>query len=84
MQSVTEAPVTIHRHYTTPLLQTDEICPLSSGNIFTDTIVLSGPQTSTRVIKCVKHPLNDRDAGLFSANCSEQRLASLQRILGEI
>ena len=85
MQSVTEASVTIYRNYTTPLLlPIAEISPLSSGNIFTDAIVLRGPQTRTRVIRCVKHPLNDRDAKLFSANWSGQGLVSLQSVLGEV
>lgn len=68
MQSVTEAPITIYRHHTTPLFPTDDITPLGSGNIFTDIIVVSSPQARPRGIKCVKHPLNDRDAGFLSVN----------------
>lgn len=84
MQSVTEAPITIYRHYTHPILTTDDISPLGSGNIFTDVIIISGPQTRPRVIKCVKHPLNDRDAGFLSVNWERQRLVNLRRVLVEV
>jgi hypothetical protein len=84
MQSVTEAPITIYRHYTNPVLPTDEISPLGSGNIFTDIIVASSPQTRPRVIKCVKHPLNGRDAGFLSVNWEKQRLETLRRVLVEV
>lgn len=84
MQSVTEAPITIYRHYTHPILQSDEISPLGSGNIFTDIVVISGPKTCPRVIKCVKHPLNDRDAGFLSVNWERQRLENLRRVLVEV
>ena len=84
MQSVTETPITIYCHYTHPVLPTDEIAPLGSGNIFTDIIIISGPQTRPRVIKCVKHPLNDRDAGFLSVNWERQRLEILRHVLVEV
>lgn len=84
MQSVTEGPITVYRHYTTPLLPTDGISPLGSGSIFTDIVIISGPQTRARVIKCVKHPLNDRDAGFLSVNWERQRLGNLRRVLVEV
>jgi len=36
------------------------------------------------VIKCVKHPLNDRDAGFLSVNWERQRLVNLRRVLVEV
>lgn len=84
MQSVTEAPITIYRHYTHPILPTDEISLLGSGNIFTDIIIISSPQTRPRVIKCVKLPLNDRDAGFLSVNWDRARLENLRRVLVEV
>lgn len=84
MQSVTEALITIYRHYTHPILPTDEISPLGSGNIFTDIVVISGPKIRPRVIKCIKHPLNDRDAGFLSVNWERQCLENLRRVLVEV
>ena len=84
MQPVTETPITIYRHHTTPLLPTDDITPLGSGNIFTDIIVVSSPQARPRGIKCIKHPLDDRYAGFISVNWAGQRLANLRRVLVEV
>lgn len=84
MESVTETPVPTYHHHTTPLLPTDDISTLGSGSIFTDMIVLSSPQNQPRVIKCIKHPLDDRDAGYLSVNWRDQRLQDLRRILIEV
>jgi hypothetical protein len=78
MQSVTETPIITYRRHTTPLFPTDDISTLGSGSISTDIIVLNSPQTLPRVSKCVKHPLDDRDAGFPSANWNRQRLEILQ------
>lgn len=84
MEPVTETPLDKYRDHTAPLLLTDDISTLGSGSIFTDIVVLSNPQTRPRVIKCVKHPLDDRDAGFLSTNWSDQRLQDLRRILIEV
>lgn len=90
MQSITEAPVTIYRHNTCPLLPTDDVSPLGSGKIFTDIVIIGdnnsaeNTRTCPRVIKCVNNPLDDRDWGFLSVNWSAQRLESLRLILIEV
>lgn len=85
MQSITEVPITSYSysHNTHPPLPNDNISPLGSGNIFTNIIIISNnPQPL--VIKCIRHPLNDRDAGFLSGNWSRERLRKMRSVLLEV
>jgi hypothetical protein len=88
MQPINECPITKYHHHTGPLRPTDKISPLGSGNIFTDIIVLDNETQTTqshpRHIKCVRHPLDDRDGGFLAANWSRWRLEKLQSVLIEV
>lgn len=88
MQPTTETPIIKYHHHTAPLRPTDKISPLGSGNIFTDIIILDNEtqptQSHQRQIKCVRHPLDDRDGGSLAANWSRWRLKKLQSVLVEV
>ena len=86
MQPVTETPITSYYHKTYPTLPNDRISTLGSGNLFTDIIIISNnaPHSQPRVIKCIRHPLNDRDAGFLSGNWSRERLQKMRSVLLEV
>jgi hypothetical protein len=88
MQSTDEVPTTTYQHLIGTLQSTDNISPLKSGNIFTDIVLLSDntpqAQNRPRMIRCVKHPLADRD-GTYIASIRSRRLSeSLRDVLVEV
>jgi hypothetical protein len=88
IQPITETPMTKYQLHTAPFLPTDNVSPLGSSNIFTDIVILDNETQPTqyhpRHIKCVRHPLDDRDGAFLAPNWSRWHLAKLQRILLEV